>query len=92
MRRCARRRDGGQPVTSVVRGSARAAARRAPQGAKAELPAACGELPAGACARPAEPSPSHRPPGRASSREINAPFGARRAPRALEDVRKVLTA
>jgi hypothetical protein len=32
-------RDGGQPVTGGARGCARAAARRAPQGAKAELPA-----------------------------------------------------
>jgi len=32
-------RDGGQPVTGRGRGSARAAARRAPPGAKAELPA-----------------------------------------------------
>jgi hypothetical protein len=31
-------RDGGQPVTGGVRGSARTAARRAPKGAKAELP------------------------------------------------------
>ncbi len=31
-------RDGGQPVTGGARGNARAAARRAPQGAKAELP------------------------------------------------------
>jgi hypothetical protein len=32
-------RDGGQPVTGGVGASARAAARRAPQDAKAELPA-----------------------------------------------------
>ena len=32
-------RDGGQPVTGGSRGSARAAARRVPQGTKAELPA-----------------------------------------------------
>jgi hypothetical protein len=31
-------RDGGRPVMGGARGSARAAARRAPQGAKAELP------------------------------------------------------
>jgi len=31
-------RDGRQPVTGSARGNARAAARRAPQGAKAELP------------------------------------------------------
>jgi hypothetical protein len=38
-RRISRRRDGDPPVTGSARGCAWAAARRAPQGAKAELPA-----------------------------------------------------
>jgi hypothetical protein len=44
-RRRAQWRDGGEPVTTSARGSTRAAARRAPQGAKAELPVRCGDVP-----------------------------------------------
>jgi hypothetical protein len=81
-------RDGGQPVTGDARGSARAAARRAPPGAKAELPVwlrrgSCGRLaPAPPSATPVVASPVRAP----ISREINAPLGARRARRAFKDV------
>ena len=86
-------RDGDQPVTGGARGSARAAARRAPAGAKAELPVRLQRESRGrsAPAPPSETRPSHHPPGRTSPREINAPSGARRALRALEDLGKVLT-
>jgi hypothetical protein len=84
-------RDGGQPVTGSARGHARAAARRAPAGAKAEAasPVTCESR--GRLRPPAERGRwSPRPPGvlpRVGSRAR----GARRAPRALEDVEKVLT-
>jgi hypothetical protein len=81
-------RHSGRPVMGGIWGSARAAARRAPQGAKAELPVRL-RREARRRLRPlAESSPSHRPPRRASSRKISAPSGARRAPRALEWVCK----
>src|SRR6266496_6851655 len=75
-------RNGGQPVTGGVRGSARAAARRVPQGTKAELPARLRREPAGASRPPrrVRPTPSLRPPGRADSYGINALSGALRAP------------
>ena len=80
-------RDGGQPVTGGARGCARAAARRVPQGAKAELAAwlrreTRGRLaPAPPSATPAVASPAR---ARVSPHEINALSGARCAPRALE--------
>lgn len=87
----ARGRDGGRPVTGGVRGSARAAARRAPQGAKAELPDQSRRVSRGRL-RPPHPvcRPPLRPPGRATSRS-DAPGDARRARRALEAVKKVVT-
>jgi hypothetical protein len=83
-------RDGGRPVTGGARGCARAAARRAPQGAKAELPVRSGEYPAGACARPAERAVHHRPRQARYLVRDHAPDGARRAPRAFKDVKNVL--
>ena len=48
-------RNGGQPVTGGARGRARAAARRAPKGAKAELPVRLAVSVPRACARPVRP-------------------------------------
>ena len=82
-------RDGGQPVTGGTRGCAWAAARRVPQVQTRSCQSGCGESPAGAWRpHPLSASIPLGPPGRATSREINAPFGARRAPRALESVRE----
>jgi hypothetical protein len=84
-------RDGGQLVTDGARGNARAAARRAPAGAKAEAASPVTSSPAGACARPAGRGAGH------FARQVTLPRagsrarGARRAPRAFQDVWKVLT-
>lgn len=74
-------REGGRPVTGGAPGCARAAARRAPQGAKAELPAGRGECPAGACARPAERAVRQLACREALPRVGHAPDGAARSAR-----------
>jgi hypothetical protein len=86
------RRNGGQPVT----GGARVALGRQPAVRRRVLRRSCKpdypRVPRALRARPAaRPRRSNRPRGRGRSREMNAPSGARRAPRALENVKKVLT-
>jgi len=81
-------RDGGRPVTGGARGSARAAARRAPQVLRRSCQSGRGEFPAGACARPAELAAVALPASVRNLPRDYAPPGARRAPRAFKDVRE----
>jgi hypothetical protein len=85
-------RGGGQPMT----GGARVALGRQPAVRRQVLKRSCqpgrGECPAGAHARPAERDcPSLRMLAPRYLAWSHAPDGARRARRALEDVKKVLT-
>jgi hypothetical protein len=82
----------GQPVTGGAQGNARAAARRAPQGAKAELPARSRRMSRGRFRPPPPSAPSVTSPVWVRClAQSDAPDGARRAERAFKAVWKVLT-
>ena len=85
-------RDGGQPVTGGTGGNARAAARRAPQVQRRSCQPSCVRVPRALRARPVERDHVTSPARARCLTRDHAPFGARRAPRALDGfVKKVLT-
>jgi hypothetical protein len=86
-------RDGSQPVTGGARGNARVAARRAPQVQRRSCQPSAATIP-GRRIVPAPPSApnSHLARQGAHLPRDHAPDGARRAPRAFKDVKKIVTA
>jgi hypothetical protein len=82
-------RDGCQRVTGGSRGNARAAARRVPQVQRRSCQPDRGQRPASASRPPRRARPPVTSPARARYLAWDhAPDGARRAPRAVEDVRE----